>query len=220
MKAMSMSSIWLRAHRSVADFIENRRGNSAVEFAVIVPIMLVMFFGTIEFSSGVAVDRKMSLVARTLSDVTSQSTVQPVTDSYIQNVFTASMSILYPYSPTPTTATVSQIYVDTTGKATIQWSMAATIASSVATQATLVASNRHPNDVVTSIVPPQLLVKQTYLIFSEASYLYTPAVGYVMKAAITLQDSAYSRPRQFTCLTYPTASAIPVITPPSTCPTP
>ena len=42
-------------------------------FAFIVPLMLVMFFGTVEFSSAVAVDRKVTLIARTLSDLTSQS---------------------------------------------------------------------------------------------------------------------------------------------------
>jgi Flp pilus assembly protein TadG len=220
MKAILMSGIWLRTRRSVVDLIENCRGNSATEFAMIVPLMLVMFFGTVEVSSGVAVDRKMSLVARTLSDLTSQSKDQPLTDQYIQNVFTAGISIAYPYDPTPTTATISQIYVDKNLKATIQWSMAASIAGSTATQATLTASSRHTNDVVTSLVPPQLLVKQTYLILGEANYLYKPAVGYVMKTSITLQDSAYSRPRQFTCLTYPTVSAVPVITPPTTCPTP
>jgi Flp pilus assembly protein TadG len=40
---------------------------------MIVPMMLVMLFGTIEVSSGVAVNRKVTLVARTLSDLTSQS---------------------------------------------------------------------------------------------------------------------------------------------------
>ena len=53
--------------------VEDRRGVAAIEFAMIVPIMLVMFFGTVEFSSGVAVDRKVTLMARTLSDLTSQS---------------------------------------------------------------------------------------------------------------------------------------------------
>ncbi len=40
---------------------------------MIVPVMLVLFFGTDEFSSGVAVDRKVTLMARTLSDLTSQN---------------------------------------------------------------------------------------------------------------------------------------------------
>ena len=70
---MSMSKLWYRARLSVLDLIEDRRGLAAIEFAMIVPIMLVMFFGTVELSSGVAVDRKVTLVARTLSDLTSQS---------------------------------------------------------------------------------------------------------------------------------------------------
>jgi Flp pilus assembly protein TadG len=222
MKATSMSSIWLRAYRSVTDLMENCRGNSAVEFAIIVPVMLVMFFGTIELSSGVAVDRKTTLVARTLSDLTSQASnitslpIAPnVTDSYIQNVFTSAIAILQPYPAAPATAMVSEIYVDKNLKATIQWSKAATFTAG-ATQATLVTSSRNTNDVVTSLVPSQLLVKQTYLVLSEVNYTYTPAVGYVMKVPITLKDSAYTRPRQFSCLTYTTLSTIPA----NTCPTP
>jgi Flp pilus assembly protein TadG len=222
MKATSMSSIWLRVRRSAVDLVENCRGNSAVEFAVIVPVMLVMFFGTIELSSGVAVDRKTTLVARPLSDLTSQATnptsqtlAPDVTDSYILNVFTAAIAILQPYSAPPATATISEIYVDSTGRATIQWSKAATFGAA-ATQATLVTSSRNVNDVVTTLVPSQLLVKKTYLILSEVNYTYTPAVGYVMKTAITLKDSAYTRPRQFSCLTYSALSAIPT----NTCPTP
>jgi Flp pilus assembly protein TadG len=209
MKATSMPRIWLRARLSVASLLRDRSGVAATEFAVIVPIMLVMFFGTVEFSSGVAVDRKVTLVARTLSDLTSQSAVA-VNDAYLQNVFTASIAILTPYSPTPTKATLSEIYVDSNKIAKIQWSKAATIASG-ATQATLTASSRNAGDIIT--LPPALLVKQTYLIFSEVSYLYTPTVGYVMaKAGVTLSDVAYTRPRQVTCVIY--------ITVPAGCPTP
>ena len=54
-------------------------------------------------------------------------------------------------------------------------------------------------------MPSSLLVKQTYLILSEVSYLYTPAaaVGYVMApTGVTLSDIAYTRPRQVVCVTY------------------
>ena len=57
-------------------------------------------------------------------------------------------------------------------------------------------------------MPSALAVGGTYLIFSEVSYLYTPAVGYVMaKAGITLSDVAYTRPRQSTCVIYYSAIA-------------
>ena len=77
--------------RSARDLARDRRGIAATEFAVIVPLMLVMFFGTVEFSSGVAVDRKVTLIARTLSDLTSQA-LNNVNDAYLQNVFTASIA--------------------------------------------------------------------------------------------------------------------------------
>ena len=53
---------------------ENTSGFAAVEFAMILPILLVLFFGTVEISNAVAVYRKVTLMAHTLSDLTSQST--------------------------------------------------------------------------------------------------------------------------------------------------
>jgi Flp pilus assembly protein TadG len=208
MKTALTSRIGFRILRSALDMFRDRRGIAATEFAVIVPVMLVMFFGVVEFSSGVAVDRKVTLVARTASDLTSQApssapqaTYAAVTDSYLQNVFNAGALIFKPYTPTtPANARVSEIYIDSTGVAKIQWSKAATITG---TGATLTTSSRNPGDTVTSLVPAALLVKQTYLIFSEVSYLYTPAVGYVMApAGVTLSDVAYTRPRQVVCVTY------------------
>ncbi len=73
--------------------------------------MLVMFFGTVEFSSAVAVDRKVTLIARTLSDLTSQSS-GTLTDTNLQNTFTASMSIITPYDNTLVNGTIAQIYID------------------------------------------------------------------------------------------------------------
>lgn len=215
MKATSMSRIWLRARLAVTNLLHDHSGIAATEFAVIVPIMLVMFFGTVEFSSGVAVDRKVTLVARTLSDLTSQ-TAAAVDDTYLQNVFTASIAILTPYSATPAKATLSEIYVDSSKIATVQWSRAAIIAAG-ASQATLAVSGRKAGDTVTSTVPPALLIPKTYLIFSEVSYLYTPSVGYVMgKAGVTLADVAYTRPRQVACVIYNNLPA----PNPTPCPTP
>jgi Flp pilus assembly protein TadG len=198
----SMSKIWLSARRSVRALIEDCRGIAATEFAVIVPIMLVMFFGTVEFSSGVAVDRKVTLVARTLSDLTSQSTT--VADTDMTNFFTASSAILTPYAPTPTQAKISQLYVNpTTLKATVQWSKSATVNSS---GVVTLGTGRAVSSPVT--IPSALAIAGTYLIFSEVSYLYTPAVGYVMaKTGITLSDVAYTRPRQSTCVFYNPATA-------------
>ncbi|KWV44791.1 pilus assembly protein TadG [Bradyrhizobium macuxiense] len=186
-------------------FAGDGRGLAAVEFAMVLPVMLVMFFGTVEFSSGVAVDRKVTLIARTLSDLTSQSS--SVADSDLTNFFSASIGIMTPYDPSLTKGTLSEIYVDGSKNARIQWSKSGVIASG-STQATLTSSTRNPGDTVTPIVPPALLIPFTYLILSEVSYNYKPTVGYVMaKGGINLSDVAYTRPRQSTCVYYPPPSS-------------
>ncbi|MBV8698247.1 TadE/TadG family type IV pilus assembly protein [Bradyrhizobium sp.] len=183
MKALAKN--WLR-------MLADRRGLAATEFAFIMPVMLVMFFGTVEFSSGVAVDRKVTLMARTLSDLTSQST--SVTDADIANFFLASNWIMWPYSTSapnpnpvaPLSGTITELYVDpTTLQARVQWSKG----TAPRTTSAVVA------------IPSALAVAGTYLIYSEVSYNYVPTVGYVMaKAGITLSDFAYTRPRQSTCV--------------------
>jgi Flp pilus assembly protein TadG len=226
------SKMWLGVRRSARDMVEDCSGIAATEFVFIVPLMLTLLFGTIEFSSGLAVDRKVTLIARTLADLPSQAVANSgnaisaqVDDNYLQNVFTASIAIMTPYSPTPTSAQLSEVYVDSTGKATIQWSKAASIGSG-AVQATLVASSpplppRSPGDDVTNNMPPQLLVKQTYVIWSEVSYLYKPlGIGYVMKSSVTLQDAGFSRPRNATCVIYNNLPAPGPPASPQPCPTP
>jgi Flp pilus assembly protein TadG len=157
-----------------------------------------LFFGTVEISSGVAVDRKVTLMARTLADLTSQTL--SVANSDLTNFFELSTAIMTPYSGTPAQATISELYVDPkTLQARVEWSQGAvprTTSSPVS-------------------IPTGLAVGGTYLIFSEVSYLYVPAVGYVMaKAGITLHDVAYTRPRQSLCVFYPTTSPLP-----ANCPT-
>jgi Flp pilus assembly protein TadG len=184
-----MTSMWLRLRRSALDLYRDRRGVIAIEFAVIAPVMLVMFFGTVEFSSGIAVDRKVTLMARTLSDLTSQNL--SVTDTQLTNFFNASTGMMWPYSSTPTKSTITELYVDpNTLAARVQWSNGSVPRSAGSTVA----------------IPTALQVGGTYLIFSEVSYLYVPSVGYVMgKAGINLSDFTFTRPRQSTCVMYNTA---------------
>jgi Flp pilus assembly protein TadG len=187
----TMSSKWLQLRNSALDFVEDCRGIAATEFAFILPVMLVMFFGTVELSSGVAVDRKVTLVARTLSDLTSQSI--SVSDTDLANFFAASNAILTPYASTPTKSTITELYIDaTTLAAKVQWSKGTAPRTAGSTVA----------------IPAALAVADTYLIMSEVSYLYTPTVGYVMaKAGVNLSDVSYTRPRQSTCVIYPTPTS-------------
>jgi Flp pilus assembly protein TadG len=230
METMSMSGVWRRLRSAPTRLFKDTRGLAATEFAFIVPFMLVMFFGTVEISSGVAVDRKVTLVARTLSDLLSQagpppppapvSSYAPADDTYLQNVFTAGIAILTPYCAVPATLQLTEIYVDKNQVAKVQWSKAASVPTCNATQVTLTNSTRSAGDTIT--IPPTLLVKQTYLIFSEVSYNYTPVgIGYVMKSNVIMSDVSYTRPRQVVCVIYnnlPVALPSPPGSPANPCP--
>jgi Flp pilus assembly protein TadG len=199
-----------RARVAITGFFEDRRGIAATEFAVIVPIMLVMFFGTVEFSSGLTVDRKVSLVARAIANVTSQGT--QATSADLAGYFFVGGKIMTPYAAP--NMTISELYIDpSSGNARVQWSQGSSPraqSSVVAIPSSLIARNPTTN----AINPNQ------YVIFSEVNTLYTPTVGYVMaKSGVTLSDVAYALPRQSTCVFFPST---PAIVPPATtapCPT-
>ena len=185
-----MTKMWLRLWRSTLDLPADKSGVAATEFAMILPLMLVLFFGTVEFSSGVAIDRKVTMMARTLSDLTSQNT--SVTDNQLTNIFNASTGIMMPYPSAPTQSTISELYIDPVTKAArVQWSKGA---APRATGSTVV-------------IPTALQVAGTYLIYSEVSYKYVPTIGYVMaKSGITMSDFTYTRPRQSFCVMYNTTA--------------
>lgn len=163
---------------------------AAVEFAFIIPLMLTLIFGTIEVSSGVAIDRKVTLVARTLSDLVSQGT--KVTSTDISNFFKLGGAIMTPYSVTSATMTqyVSALDIDASKKVKVVWSYKGLVNSGVATV------TKEDEAKVVASVPAGLLVPNTQLIWSRVTYTYTPIIGYVISGALPLSDECYTRPRQ------------------------
>ena len=125
-----------------------------------------------------------------------------MTDNDLTTFFTASVAIFTPYSAAPTRATLAELWIDpATHKARVQWSKASTFDASGTV--VLGVSPHLPGDIIA--IPAALNVDETYLIWSEVSYKYVPAVGYVMApAGITLSDQTFTRPRQFDCVIYKT----------------
>lgn len=192
---MFIKKFAISGHRLFARFRRDASGLAAVEFAIILPLMIVIFFGTIEVSTGVAVDRKVTILTRTLSDLISQA--QTITNTDITNSFTMGAAIMTPYPSAPIKAKISQIYIDPTTKvAKVKWSKASNDVAHAC------------NEVVS--IPSGLAIGGTYLIMSEVSYNFTPLVGHqVWRGAPTfaLGDRTFTRPRQSDSVSYPSAPA-------------
>jgi Flp pilus assembly protein TadG len=168
-----------RVRRPLRRFLRDKRGVSAVEFAMLLPLMVTLYLGGVEVSSAIAVDRKVTQVARTLGDLVAQATSVNADD--MTNILGAATSVVQPYSSTLIKATVSRVDVDANSVAKVVWSK------------TLHGTAHAVNSVVT--LPAALNTANSSLIWGEAQYTYTPTVGYVITGPLTLKDQIYMRPR-------------------------
>jgi Flp pilus assembly protein TadG len=180
MGAGRLNRIWHDLRGRVVCLLSDQNGVSAVEFALLLPLMITMYLGTIEVSQGVAINRKIAITSRALSDLVSQVTSTTTTD--LNNVMAAASAVMTPYPTGTLAAKVSTVDIDANGVAKIGWSYA------------LNTSPRAKGSTVT--VPAALNVPNTELIWSEVSYVFTPTIGYVVIGSITLSDQNYVRPRQ------------------------
>jgi Flp pilus assembly protein TadG len=163
-------------------FAGDRRGVSAVEFAFIAAVMVGLYLGCAEISDGVAADRRVSLIVDALANLSSQVTA--ISSAQMTNILDASGAIIAPYSASNLQMTLSCIKINSTGVATVQWSVTR---NGTARSAGSVYS--FPSG------SAALAVNGSWLLLAEASYAYTPAVGYTISGTLTLSDKMYMAPR-------------------------
>ena len=177
---LKISALAARARLGLERLFSDRRGVSAVEFALLLPLMLTLYLGGVEVSQGVAVDRKVTLTARSVADLVAQATTLTGTD--MSNVLDAATAVTAPYSSSNLKVTVSQVKIDANNNATIDWSCARNVTARAVGQSVT--------------VPSGLNVASTWLIWGEVQYAYKPVIGYVITGTLSLHDQIYMRPRQ------------------------
>jgi Flp pilus assembly protein TadG len=78
---------------------------SAVEFAVLLPVLLLLLLGSFDIARAIDVKTKTTLLSRTVSDFVSQN--ESITPADLASIVQASRSVLYPYPADPSLLTVS-----------------------------------------------------------------------------------------------------------------
>jgi Flp pilus assembly protein TadG len=190
-----------RLRRRFRAFAGDSRAISMVEFAMVAPLMVALYLGCIELSQGFAIDRKLTLSARTMADVTAQINVAK--DADVTAAFSAGAMIVGPYSTEPLTMQLSSVWIDSTGKATYVWAKKSTVDSRKAGGAKpwLDDPSRTGKEVLD--LPNALKVPSTGLIRAEVTYSYTPLYAYVNKASpYVLEEEMFMRPRNVAQVAY------------------
>jgi Flp pilus assembly protein TadG len=172
----------IRIQKLLSRFGGDRRGVSAVEFALVAPVLITLYFGCVEISDGVACDRKVSLTAAAVANLAAQVTT--ISSSDMTNILDASSAIIAPYDPAKLKITVSCLNIDANKNATVMWSQTRNgTARTVGSPYTFDAQTT-PLDVANS-----------QLLLAEASYDYTPIVGVTITGTLTLSDRMFMSPR-------------------------
>lgn len=162
--------------RHLRKLARDQRGVSAIEFALLAPLMIGLYLGCAEIADGVAADRKVSLSAAAVANLTSQVTTISTAD--MTNILDASTAIIVPYAAGNLKLTVSCIKVDANKNTTVMWTATKNGGAGAATP-----------------VPTALLIPNSQLILSHATYAYTPTVGYTITGTLTLSDHMFMSPR-------------------------
>ena len=114
-----MNSFHLLMSKHVVRLRRDQSGVSAVEFAMLLPLMITLYLGTVEISQAVGIDRKVTLTTRTVADLASQ--VKTINNADMTNLLDASAAVIAPYDTAPLKVTVSRVDIDTSGTAKIMW---------------------------------------------------------------------------------------------------
>ena len=173
---------------TILRFCRSRRGLSAVEFALMAPVLCVLLLGTIVVCSALECRQKLISEASSVADLVAQST--SVSNGDLQDIFQSGTTIMYPFDSTQGTIVVSSIVNNLqTGANTVAWSQAYNGGAALPV-----------NSAVT--VPAGVIAAGGSAIFVQVAYNYASPIGSTFINAIAMSDSFYCRPRQSTAVNY------------------
>lgn len=158
-------------------------GAAAVEFALILPLMLLLYLGSIELSDVIAVDRRVTTIAGTVGDLVARSD-GGITTATLNDYFDAAEMIMIPYNSSGLIQVVTCVYVNAAGVTSVLWSRQ----DGGGTAHTA----GQPYPLPTAITD---IARDTYVIVSETTFPYRPLLGMVITNTINLYRENFHLPR-------------------------
>lgn len=100
----------LRLRRLAARFVAARAGVAAIEFAFVLPVMLLLFIGMSQVTVALSMDRKVTLLARTAADLVGR--VGTITAAEVDGIMQAASVVLEPYDDSEVSIVLSSVVVE------------------------------------------------------------------------------------------------------------
>jgi Flp pilus assembly protein TadG len=183
-------------HAACRRFMASQRGVAAIEFAMIMPVLLILFLSSFDVGNAIILYLKVRTAAYELAAITNQygtgSTAQ-ISTSTMSSITSATSAVLAPFSSSAAVVTISQIKATSASAATVSWSYSVN-GTALSGSYTGLPSNMAKNS-CNSTYP-------CYFILSSVQYPYTPLFGHYMTGSLTLSDTLLVTPRVSKCVQY------------------
>jgi Flp pilus assembly protein TadG len=157
----------------------DRRGVSAVEFAMLAPVMIFFYFGLAEFCQGYMAQKRASHSAAMVADLIAQQ--ERITAGEIDDIFEVGELIMAPFTADGMSLRVSSARRIDAGTVRIDWSRGSGMTA------------RPTGSTIT--VPAGLIAIGESVVMSESLYDYDSPVDYMMPGITTFSHTFYLRPR-------------------------
>lgn len=167
----------------------DKRGVAFLEFALIAPVLIIFYFGTVEFCLALLAERRADHTAAAVGDLVAQDSA--LTQTEMQDIFRISRTIMAPYATTNMQIRVSQVSKNGSGTATVDWGC--------------VSSNwtkRASSD--TSGLPLAVIANNQSMIVAETRYQYDSPVDMWLPNLTTFSTVIAYRPRLSNTIPTPT----------------
>jgi Flp pilus assembly protein TadG len=202
LKSVLMPRALRRLHRKaslvIRSFHRSHSGVAATEFALMVPAMLMIWVGMVVATDALTADKKVTLLTRTLADMTTQ--MQAVSQADMDSIFQATEAVLWPKSADAMGMRVTSYDIDGAGKVFVDWSV-------VPTNGALKGGySAHARCASSTEVPAGLRIERTSIVLAEVSMKYQASIasqmvdelfkGSMSSGQLPLGDRLFMRARQ------------------------
>lgn len=176
----------MNALRKIVGLWRDRSGVVAVEFALIMPTLIVMFIGTFEASNLVRVKMKFDEAAPAIANLVALQNPSS-TGTLTSDFCTAASYMLAPFSTANLNVEVASV-TNNNGTSSVDWTATCNNLSNPQNNITLV-SGLVPNS------GDSVIVVQT-------SYTYNAPIHMILGASYTFTNNGFARPRGNTTIKY------------------
>jgi Flp pilus assembly protein TadG len=171
--------------RLICAVLGDRAGVAAIEFAIALPVLCMMVFGTFEITQAIICYYKLVDAASSIADLIGQTTVSEggVAATEFTNLYSAAQMIMSPNSGTPLKLDVASVTYNSSGAgATVAWQIQRGGAG-VISNATLTSA------------ASTLGVASGSVIVVKATYSFSSPLNYFLTSPVTMSFQAFAIPR-------------------------